>query len=336
MTLRLSAPRAGKRSDAMGGVSGGLPTHRAANLVHSSSAKVLRDEVASVTPHEVTAMGAPLNGTVGVVPLSTTRLVFVRYGGDVLVEAPPTGSRVVATVPLGPMRVTMGAKHADVVHDSGFLLSKDVRTLVRPDPWAGALVVAADREKLADHQRIVLGGETSGRIPGDPTGLLTHACTRAWAATASITDDTPDDVVTAFKGAIEDHLLTAMVLAWHSDAAEAATMTPGRVEDLRQWLELNHGIEITTAAMARQMGLSVRQLQSVTHAHLGVTPTQLLREIRLQGARRRLRVADPHISTVAAIAHESGFAHVGRFSTAYAQRFGEYPAVTLRGASVAG
>ena len=63
---------------------------------------------------------------------------------------------------------------------------------------------------------------------------------------------------------------------------------------------------------------------------------QLLREIRLQSARRRLRVADPHVSTVAAIAHESGFAHVGRFSTSYAQRFGEYPAVTLRGAAVAG
>ena len=88
--------------------------------------------------------------------------------------------------------------------------------------------------------------------------------------------------------------------------------------------------------MARQMGLSVRQLQSVTHAHLGVTPTQLLREIRLQSARRRLRIADPHGSTVASIAHESGFAHVGRFSTAYVQRFGEYPAATLRGAAIAG
>jgi AraC-like DNA-binding protein len=291
--------------------------------------------VASVTPHEVTPMGSPLNGTVGVVPLSTTRLVFVRYGGDVLVEAPPTGSRVVATVPLGPMRVTMGAKHSDVVHDSGFLLSKDGQTLMQPDPWAGALVVAAEREKLAEHQRIVLGGDAAGRMPGDPTGLLTHACTRAWAASASITDDTPDEVVTAFKGAIEDHLLTAMVLACHSDAAEATTMTPGRVEELRQWLELNHGIEITTVAMARQLGLSVRQLQSVTHARLGVTPTQLLREIRLQSARRRLRVADPHANTVASIAHESGFAHVGRFSTSYAQRFGEYPAATLRGATVA-
>ena len=78
MTLRLSAPRAGKRSTAMGGVSGGLPTHRAANLVHSSSAKVLRDEVASVTPHEVTPMGTPLNGTVGVVPLSTFTPETVR------------------------------------------------------------------------------------------------------------------------------------------------------------------------------------------------------------------------------------------------------------------
>ena len=77
--------------------------------VRSSKADVLRDAVASVTPHEVTPIGPQLDGLVDVLPLPSSNLVFVRYGGDVLVEAPPTQERVVATVPLGTMHVTMGS-----------------------------------------------------------------------------------------------------------------------------------------------------------------------------------------------------------------------------------
>ena len=65
----------------------------AAGIVRSSQASVLRDEVATVTPHEVTAVSPSLDGLVGIVTMPTSHLVFVRYGGNVLVEAPPTGSR---------------------------------------------------------------------------------------------------------------------------------------------------------------------------------------------------------------------------------------------------
>jgi AraC-like DNA-binding protein len=46
--------------------------------------------------------------------------------------------------------------------------------------------------------------------------------------------------------------------------------------------------------------------------------------------RTDLRLADPVRTTVADAARAWGFSHLGRFSAAYAARFGEYPSETLQ------
>jgi AraC-like DNA-binding protein len=56
-----------------------------------------------------------------------------------------------------------------------------------------------------------------------------------------------------------------------------------------------------------------------------------LRRIRLMAAHRDLRLADARSrTTVAEIARASGFTHVGRFSLAYRDEYGESPRETLR------
>ena len=57
---------------------------------------------------------------------------------------------------------------------------------------------------------------------------------------------------------------------------------------------------------------------------------QYLRALRLDVAHRRLREPQAH-ATVATVALDCGFTHLGRFAQAYAQRFGEAPAATMRG-----
>ncbi len=70
----------------------------------STSTQVLCDEVAErTTPHVVLTKEASLRGKVAMIKMPSSRFVFVRYGGDVIVEAPPTGDRVIATIPLGPV-----------------------------------------------------------------------------------------------------------------------------------------------------------------------------------------------------------------------------------------
>ncbi|MFC8230283.1 helix-turn-helix domain-containing protein [Streptomyces sp. NPDC057287] len=51
--------------------------------------------------------------------------------------------------------------------------------------------------------------------------------------------------------------------------------------------------------------------------------------MRLTGAHADLKAADPHSSSVTAIAARWGFAHAGRFAAAYRQLYATPPADTL-------
>ncbi|MDP4805254.1 MAG: AraC family transcriptional regulator [Candidatus Nanopelagicales bacterium] len=305
-------------------------------LVTSSTHSVLRDEVAArTTPHEVTPLGGPLDGRVGVLSLPESRLVFVRYGGDVIVEAPATGSRIVATIPLGPMDVSVGANPNTQTFQSGFLLSRTESTLMHPDPWAGSLVVASEEARLAVHRRVVLGPEVDTHIEhGHMRGLgqstlLENACRHAWTVTSTLPSGIPHETLTDFFAAIEDHILTALVLAWTHEEVHGDTSGDSRVDLLLDWLRENHGVRVTVTDMAAAVGLSVRQLQASVQRTLGLSPSALLRDVRLVAAHHALRDSDPHATTVAAIAHENGIVHLGRFSTSYRSRFGESPSITL-------
>lgn len=314
------------------------PLPRLAVRTRSRRASDLRDAVATVTPHEVTPVQPDLDGMVGTLALPHSRLVYVRYGGSVVVEAPPTERRVVATIPLGPMHVTVGAAARGRVHDSAFTLARQERTLMRPDPWAGALVLATDEERLAQHRTVVLG---AGRTPSTGSAApdaaavssLTRACRQAWQAAATLSPQASRDVVERFLHVVENQLLTALVLSWGRTTDDAAPRGAGRVTHLREWLETHHGIDISTCDMARELGISVRQLQYAVQSETGLTPSGLLRETRLHHARELLQQRDGRSTTVSAVAVACGFAHLGRFSATYSARFGETPSTTLRGAS---
>lgn len=86
----------------------------------------------------------------------------------------------------------------------------------------------------------------------------------------------------------------------------------------------------TPTSLARLAGASTRTLHDGFRRHLDTTPMAYLRVVRLQRAHAELRVAAPHDTTVAAVAHRWGFTHVSRFSQAYRQVYGRPPATTLR------
>jgi AraC-like DNA-binding protein len=51
---------------------------------------------------------------------------------------------------------------------------------------------------------------------------------------------------------------------------------------------------------------------------------------RLHGVRRSLKLADPEISSVMAIANQFGFWSAGHFSRDYQKMFGELPSATIK------
>ncbi|QWL31141.1 AraC family transcriptional regulator [Rathayibacter toxicus] len=118
----------------------------------------------------------------------------------------------------------------------------------------------------------------------------------------------------------------------HTAVEVPASPTVPRSGRLRQAIEFMYASAhqpLRSEAIAEAAGVSLRTLQSGFRREFGLTPVGYLRQIRLDAVRRDLQAAEPGIATVSEVARRWGFAHLGRFSAAYAQRFGEHPSTTL-------
>jgi AraC-like DNA-binding protein len=185
---------------------------------------------------------------------------------------------------------------ADELFHTGQVTDLGIDHLRRLDPAA----VTQWRNSLA-----VLSREL--RVGGVDT-LLWHTLTRGTAA-AFLRMYPP--TATALPPAVllpRRNRLRAAVEYVHARAAEPMSVS-----------------EIASAA-----GLSVRATQEAFQRHLGQTPMQYLQRVRLDHVRRDLLQADPATTAVQSIARRWGFAHLGRFSAAYRNAYGEYPRNTLR------
>ena len=96
------------------------------------------------------------------------------------------------------------------------------------------------------------------------------------------------------------------------------------------FIQDNAQMDIGLRDIAAAVGVTPRSVQYTFRRHLGTTPLEYLRRIRLDRAHRDLQLADPSVDTVTAIAGRWGFSHAGRFSIAYRQVFGTKPSRTLR------
>ncbi len=126
-------------------------------------------------------------------------------------------------------------------------------------------------------------------------------------------------------------LLLSVPHRYHEELVAPATAGPPRA--IRRVLDaINEEPDraFTVADLAGIARTSVRSLQEGFRRHLGCTPMAYLQQTRLTRAHETLRGADPAGLTVAAVANRWGFAHLGRFASAYRARFGVSPSETLR------
>jgi AraC-like DNA-binding protein len=117
-------------------------------------------------------------------------------------------------------------------------------------------------------------------------------------------------------------------------AALRGEENPLRPRTLRRAQEHVHAYfaePMTVTDIAAAAGASVRRIQEAFSAHLGLSPMTYLRNVRLDHCRRLL--AEGTVS-VTDVAQQCGFTHLGRFSAAYRERFGELPSHTLAGLDV--
>lgn len=80
--------------------------------------------------------------------------------------------------------------------------------------------------------------------------------------------------------------------------------------------------------LAMRLGISSRHLARLFERHVGATPQQLAKTLRVQRAKRLLDAGD---GSMTAIAYQAGFGSLRRFNAAFAELYGRSPS-SLRAA----
>ncbi len=92
-------------------------------------------------------------------------------------------------------------------------------------------------------------------------------------------------------------------------------------------IDANLGGPISSTDLTVAAASSLSKLERTFRQEIGLTPSEYIRARRLSAARKELRSG--YARQVAAVAFDNGFRHLGRFSGAYRQFFGELPSETL-------
>lgn len=104
------------------------------------------------------------------------------------------------------------------------------------------------------------------------------------------------------------------------------------LRDSIRYIDRNLTWPISVADISEAAATNVRQLERIFRSEIGLTPSRYVRARRLTVARNRLQnlASTSAETTVASVALDSGFDHLGRFAGEYRACFGELPSETLK------
>src|SRR5215472_3977391 len=135
---------------------------------------------------------------------------------------------------------------------------------------------------------------------------------------------------------LEQALIEAMVdcLCFSKDHGKSLAQAQHSIvmDRFRQAVEQHPGEPLYILQICKAIGVSERALRMCCQEYLGTGPKRYLLLRRMHQARRALRDASD-TTTVATIATQFGFWHLGRFAINYQALFGESPSGTLRRSS---
>ena len=152
--------------------------------------------------------------------------------------------------------------------------------------------------------------QLSSMLPSDATPAQSEAAARLLGHT--LLQTFPNNVVARAGRALD---------------RESVDDAPTTVRRAARIIEQRAAEELSPAELADECGVGLRTLQYAFRKHLGCTPQDYLRRVRLDLARRSMREGTAASVGDAAASH--GFFNPGRFASDYRQVFDENPAQTL-------
>lgn len=270
-------------------------------------------------------------------PLTIGRLSFE---GPVTVRAPELDAYHVSIPTSGHLYARHAGKEVVATAASGAIFGPGSPVFTRHEENTAELLIKIERKALEEELAGLLGRPIEGPIDFPPTIDLAGGPGHSWGCLVRLLHDELDFqhsliyepmIVEHICSAVLSGLLLSVPHRYHQELTMPASVAPPRaIKRVVDAIEEEPERPFTVADLAKIGGMSVRSLQEGFRRHLGCAPMTFLQRVRLGRARETLRKADPAHITVAAVAHRWGFAHLGRFASAYRAHFGETPSETLR------
>ncbi len=266
------------------------------------------------------------------VRLGPLTVAHIDWGADVSIATEHAGAYGINVPVSGHMESTLAGDLADVEPGHATVHPPDTPTMIRR--WTADcanLGVKIDHEYL-DRELARVFGRPGLRLPfqvdlTSPAGQGWLDFVRAMAAQVGRNPAAFANPIAAEQIAGAITTMFALV-ALPEQADEHALMRPRTVNRVLDAVRADPAKPWTTAEMAEVAGVSVRRLQEGFREHLGRSPREFLRDVRLDRVRGELTSGDGTVS-VTDVALGWGFTHTGRFAAEYRRRFGVSPSVDL-------
>ncbi|MDO1481851.1 AraC family transcriptional regulator [Rhodococcus ruber] len=276
------------------------------------------------------------------VQLTYMTVGIVRFGADVLID-PGAVSGYHIDVPItGSLDTSCGPQNVVATPQRAAVYTPGEHTFL--SRWAAdntQVSLKIDRATLEEELSRILGRPINGRVRFDIGFDLTTPAGRRWASTLQLLLDTisdpgpvPDPALLAQVGHLERALISGLLANQGHSMSEALFTSgddadnPAAVRKVLDLLEAAPGAQHTVSDLAEVAGVSVRQLQKLFLDRFEMSPSEYVRNLRLDGVRADLLARDPGC-TVSEVAFRWGFNHLGRFAQYYERKFGEAPSRTL-------
>ncbi|WP_406164009.1 AraC family transcriptional regulator [Streptomyces sp. NBC_00882] len=268
-------------------------------------------------------------------------LHYLDYGTAVRVAPGELGDFFLVEIPLGGFsEVTAGKQSVIADEGTGVVLSPNQPIETRRSAGSPQLILRIDRKSIESHLYRILNRQVNQPLHFSPRLPLDSPAGRSLLGLVTLLRCEVENGGALLGeplalARLEELLMTHLLLSQpntHSETlhSKEPAAAPVAVRLALEIIETRAAEPLTVADIAAEVHVSVRVLQEGFRRHVGCSPTEHLREIRLRRAHAALVEADAQTSTVASVAVRWGFLHMGRFSVEYGRRFGESPSLTLR------
>ena len=314
------------------------------NLFRTTNLDEARDQVAKVfCPHLLvtTSRTGEVDTVHNRVNLSQISINYLDYGAEVRIEPGALNSFFLVQIPLkGGSEVSCGKATITSTPELASVPSPTDHLSMVWHADSPHLLVYISRITAENRLRDLLGHELIAPLRFELGMDMTSPAAQSWRRLVDLAVADAEagglTMQTVVRDQLEDMILTGLLMTHphnYSDAL-AKNYRPAAPRAIREAVALFEAHPERTPTMtelAQAAGVSIRSLQVGFQQYMGMSPTEYLRDLRLQRVHEELSQSSYGGRTVADIAYSWGFNHLGRFAQMYRKRYGELPSQTRRG-----